>query len=597
MNFLSLSLKKNSLDWTIILIKICIIGFISFYLITNFNPYYEGNDAYSYAITSKLLVEGSLFYTNSLSESTGSVEFIPQDHFFTNKENIALPAGYVGFFGLTAFTYLIAGNYGLFLLGPISGIVFLIVAERISSHYFGKYVSLLTLLLLSTNHYLFRTSLNLQTETIFSIFFLLGCYFLISYLRNNKLLFIFASSSFFVLAATIRTNGIIYFPIEMVCIIGFLVLIKFKPNIFNINQNKLYFQNFIKNKKISKTYFTKIILISSLPWLIFMIFWFSFYGYFFDDPFTNHIIVMKGAENTDKHFSSFFEINSKNYENVKQYSKYLLPYQFPRIVDTTSYFDKINDFVGKDWLGIISLLILLLINFVSFKTKKKRLLTLIFSMMILGTIWFFASTTTEDRASSGVPGRYMYPAFTLYYMMIGYMIYQLFGFVKTRLPSKFSIVVRLLIISILIMFFSFAFYFSPPIHAISNNTFEIKNPQMYNDKYPIDREGLSYNDILISIHTYDAIDYGVIPFNARMSTAGITDNSFELLKTIDKQGYDIYILKNSTWWQNKILYESISNKPNISFIDHSSSFCKVIFHTTIYEVNVNSKINTKCIDG
>ena len=186
MNCVGISLPQNSLDWIILLTKISIIIFISFYLITNFNPYYEGNDAYSYAITAKLLANGTLFYSNSLSESTGSVEFIPQDHFYIKNENIALPAGYVGFFGLTTFVYLIAGNHGLFLLGPISGIIFLIISERIASHFFGKYVGLLTLLFLSTNHYIFRTSLNLQTEAIFSIFFILGCYFLISYFKNNK---------------------------------------------------------------------------------------------------------------------------------------------------------------------------------------------------------------------------------------------------------------------------------------------------------------------------------------------------------------------------------------------------------------------------
>ena len=594
MNCVGISLPQNSLDWIILLTKISIIIFISFYLITNFNPYYEGNDAYSYAITAKLLANGTPFYSNSLSESTGSVEFIPQDHFYIKDENIALPAGYVGFFGLTTFVYLIAGNYGLFLLGPISGIIFLIISERIASHFFGKYVGLLTLLFLSTNHYLFRTSLNLQTEAIFSIFFILGCYFLISYFKNNKPFFIFVASSFFVLSTTMRTNGIIYLPIEIVCIVGLFLLLKFKPDIFKMNQNKSYFQNFIKNNQISKNYFIKIILISILPWIIFLIFWFSYYGYFYDDPFTNHVIVMKGAENTDKQFSSLFEINSKNFENIKQYSKYILPYQFPRVVDLTSNFDSINNFLGKDWLGIVSLLILSLVNFVSFKTKKKRLQISIFSLMILGTIWFFASITTEARSLQGVPGRYMFPAFTLHYMMMGFLIYQLFGFMKERIPSKFSISLRLVLFSILVMFFSFAFYFSPPGQAIFDETFQINNPQMYNEIYPIDMEGLSSNDVLISIHTYDVLDYGLIPFNARMIDSKISDNSFELLQKIDKQGYDVYIFKN-TIWKNEMLYESMLNKKSISFIDFSPSFCKVIFYDIDIEPDINLKTDTTCM--
>ena len=163
---------------------------------------------------------------------------------------------------------------------------------------------------------------------------------------------------------------------------------------------------------------------------------------------------------------------------------------------------------------------------------------------------------------------------------------------KERIPSKFSISLRLVLFAILVIFFSFAFYFSPPVQAIFDETFQINNPQMYNEIYPIDMEGLSSNDVLISIHTYDVLDYGLIPFNARMIDSKISDNSFELLQKIDKQGYDVYIFKN-TVLKNDILYESIQNKKNISFIDFSPSFCKVIFHDI--EPDINLKTDTACM--
>ena len=594
MNCISQFVKQSPLEKIITFSKILIIFFVAFYLLTNFNPYYEGNDAYSYAITAKLLADGSLFYSNSLSETTGQIEFIPQDHYFINEDNVALPAGYVGFFGLTTFVYLIAGNYGLFLLGPICGIIFLIISERIASHFFGKYVGLLTLLFLSTNHYLFRTSLNLQTEAVFAICFLLGCYFLISYLKNYKTICILASSSFFVFSATIRPNGIIFFPIELACIIGLILLLKFKPNIFSTTNNGLHFFNFTKDKQNYKKYFTKIILIAVLPWVAFLLFWFSFYGYFFDDPFTNHVVVMKGVEEPDKDVSSLFKFNSKNFENTKQYSKYLLPYQFPRIVDISPDFNDINNFFGKDWIGIISLILLLIINFVSFKTRKNRLQIIIFSLMTLGTVWFFASITTEIRALEGVPGRYMFSAFTVYYMMIGFLIYHFFGFLKNNLSSKYLIPSRFIVLVIIAFFFFAAFYFSPPIQDILDNTFQIKSPQIYAERYPLDQEGLSSNDVLISIHTYDALDYGLIQFNARITESGINDSSFELLQKIHKLGYDVYIIKDTTIWQNKILYESLLDRKDISFSDSSPSFCKVIFNSNSAELNANLITDDTC---
>ena len=179
-------------------------------------------------------------------------------------------------------------------------------------------------------------------------------------------------------------------------------------------------------------------------------------------------------------------------------------------------------------------------------------------------------------------------------MLIGFLIYQLFGFMKERIPSKFSISLRLVLFAILVIFFSFAFYFSPPGQAIFDETFQINNPQMYNEIYPIDMEGLSSNDVLISIHTYDVLDYGLIPFNARTVESKISDDSFELLQKIDEQGYDVYIFKN-TILQNKMLYESILNKKSISFIDFSPSFCKVIFYDINIEPEINLKTDTTCM--
>ncbi len=373
------------MEKTVKIVKILIILFVGIFLIGNFNPYFEGVDSYSYALTAKQFSQGHLFYTNSLIP-LGFEELLPPDMLLTNDGINLLWAGYAGFFGLTTLSYIVAGNYGLFYLGPIAGILFLITAERFSSHFFGKYVGLLTLLFLSTNHLLYRSALNLQTESIFTIFFLLGCFFLIKFFQRKVITYLLISSSFFVFTTLLRTNGIIYFPIELFLITIFVILCWKKPKIF---MNIKLFKNFNCTHFLTKKNIFKIFLFILIPWIIFFTFYFSYYGNFFGDPFTNNVIIEKG-ESTEVKTSSLISFEAKNFENLKQYSKYFLPYQFPRIIDTSSSFSEINQILGNNWLGILSLLLLFSFLSLSLLKKNHRMTFIIFTLIILGTIWFFS---------------------------------------------------------------------------------------------------------------------------------------------------------------------------------------------------------------
>ena len=54
----------SSQDKIVKIAKISLIVFAGIFLIGNFNPYFEGADSYSYALTAKQLSQGNLFYTN-----------------------------------------------------------------------------------------------------------------------------------------------------------------------------------------------------------------------------------------------------------------------------------------------------------------------------------------------------------------------------------------------------------------------------------------------------------------------------------------------------------------------------------------------------
>jgi hypothetical protein len=568
-----LSSTNSGLDNLVKISKILIILFVGAFLIGNFNPYFEGVDSYGYAIAAKQFSQGNLFYTNDLIH-LGFEELFPPDMMLTNDGHHLLWAGYAGFFGLATLSYTIAGNYGLFYLGPIAGILFLIIAERFSTHFFGKYVGLLTLVFLSTNHFLFRSALNLQTENIFTIFFLVGCFFLIKFFQKKSLTYLFISSSLFVFTSLLRTNGVIYFPIELLLVSLFVILCWKKPKIIvntklikNINQT-----NFVTKKNILKVF-----VVMLIPWIIFFAFYFSYYDTFFDDPFTNNVELEKG-DSTEVKTSSLFNLESKNLENIKQYSKYLLPYQFPRIIDTGSYFSDINQILGDNWLGIVSLLLLFSFLVLSIVQKNHRITFIVFAIMILGTIWFFSSITSEDRALRGVPGRYMFPAFTLFYMMISFTIIQFFNY--NPFKSNFKItclkIFKSILFVTLILFFITSFYYSPPIEAIKNNSFMLKDPGLFDQRYPLDKEGLSANDVLIG-YNFEALDYGLIQFQPEVSLKDeiISPESINLLKQIMDENYKVYLIKNPTDNLDRKVYSIFSNHQEFSIKEYSKSFCKV----------------------
>ena len=592
------SLQNKKLDRTnflVVLTKILVISLVAIYLLGNFNPYFEGSDSYSYAMTAKDFSQGKFFYTNEFLFS-GEEEFFPHDKLKINDGKHAIWAGPIGFFGLITTSYVLAGNYGLFYFGPIFGIIFLIVAERISSNLFGKYVGLLTLLFLSTNHLFFRSALNLQTESVYTICILTACYFLIKFFKSNNNSFLIGTSILFVFASLLRTSGVMYFPIELTLIIGFFITIKFKSRIkFQIKSNSIIEKKF---SSITKKRFLKILFLILIPWILFFAFYFSYHAYFFDDPLTNRVVLRHGEENTDVKLSSLFVINEKNYENIKEYSKYVLPYQFPRIVDTSSeLFSNLDNLFGKNWIGLLGLFSLLFFFIFSIWKGNNRLSMIIFSSMILITIFFFSSITSESRSLRGdLPARYMFPAFSFYYMILGIMLVNFIKYSnkKKLFHKKILLGLKIILVSILITFLLSSFYFSPPIQAISNNNFQFQNPIEFDKKYPLNKEGLSENDILVSIN-FEAIDYGLIPFKSLVKDKTISDNSLELLKNVLKNNYNVYTLKNPFDYVDKNIYHGISENPDFVLVDFSDSFCKIELISAKNYAN-ELKSNPNCLD-
>ena len=556
------------------ILKIIIIGFIGFYLITNFIPYYDTSDGYTLASIGIKLSQGEYAITNELLEKTGRFEFKPGDWANTIDPSKAIPLGPIGFHFWAAFVYLTTGNFGLFYFGPISGIILLIVSDRISTKLFGKKIGLLTILFLATNHIFLRSAVSFQTESTATIFFLLGFFLIIKFLKTQSNFTIFLASSFLTISTLIRIGNSIYFPTELIFLISYFIFVKYKRKcVEKTNNNKF-------NKKIlSKSFFRKSGLII-LPWIIFFIFWFGYHDAFFGDPFTTQIIIQRGAGTTDKELSSFLEIENRHFENVKQYSKYLLPYQFPAM--ESSIFSNLDHLVGKFWLGMVSLLILFSSIAISLKSKDHRKEIVAIAFFILSTVWFYAALTSEDRASFGVPGRYMFPAFTLFYMLLSFLIVKFYS-IDTISAGFRKFLVKLLKIGIIISlgtFFVTSMYFTPYGQAIVENDYQIKNPFEFSVNHPPPMEGITKNSVIVALKTDTILEYDVIPFQiVPIDDKKAPADSISLLTDTINDDYSVYVFKAPTTIHEKIILQDLIDNHHFFLEDYSESFCTIKIKT------------------
>lgn len=547
------------------ILKITVIGIVGFYLLFNFIPFYDSADGYTLATIGMKLSQGQYAITNELLEKTGKFEFKPGDWANTIDPTNAIPLGPIGFHFWAAFLYFTTNNFGLFYFGPISGIILLIVAERISTKLFGKYVGLLTLLFIATNHIFLRASLSFQTENTAAILFLLGFYFMIQFLKTRYTYTIFLTSLFFSIATLVRINSVVFFPTELIFVGLYFIFFHFK------NKSSIsLFKQFIKNSNLKK------IGLLVLPWTIFFLFWFGYHDAFFGDPFTTQIIIQRGAGSTNTEFSSFFELETRHFENAKQYSKYLLPYQFPAL--ESSVFSNYDDLFGKFWLGIVSFFVIIIGLVISLKKKQHRKEIVAITFFIISTVWFYSALTSEERASFGVPGRYMFPAFVLFYMLLSFVILKIFSFdgKSKKFVKSISYLTKASVLIILIVFFSSAFYFTPYGQSIMDGTFKFNDPFELSKEHPPSLEGLTKNSVVVALKTDRILEYDLIPFQiVPVNDEKAPDDSISLLVDTINDGYSVYIFKQPTTIHEKIILQDLQDNHKFIFKDHSKSFCKV----------------------
>ena len=147
-----------------------------------------------------------------------------------------------------------------------------------------------------------------------------------------------------------------------------------------------------------------------------------------------------------------------------------------------------------------------------------------------------------------LPGRYVMPSFTLFYMILGYLLITTFQKSRKLTHTKFWLgkSYRILLVTFLGMFFVASLFFIPPTELIKSNSFDFKNPQDYVEGHPPSLEGLNQQSVILAIKTDRILEYDVIPFHMLPLDRGGSQSSIDLLKEIIQDDYDVFIFKQPT---------------------------------------------------
>jgi len=537
------------------IIKIIIIILASVYLIGGFAPFYLGSDAHLYGIGAIKIVNGSYEYTNEFLQNSdyGGFYFDP---FIKTIRDTLIPHGAIGIYGPAAISYFVGGYYGLFYLGPIITILFLIISERVISKLFGGFAGLVALIFLSTDPLVLEFGRNLLTDSIFSLLLILGCFFLINFLKKNTNSSILLCSSFLTAATFFRYNGVIFLPIEILIVFSYFLFqyIKTKKENIEIKNSLNQVLNLIKSlSKIEIKKILKITLYILGPWSIFFIFLFSFNTYFFGEPFTTYWEEYKDID-TKNLISTYFMFDSERFESIEWYSSLILPsHTYTLVQEFSSNLVLLDQFL----LSIISFLLLFSALLISLKFKINRKEIIIFIIFIAVLLLFYSSKTIVS--TTGSPIRYMIPLLPFTFGILGFLMCKAWTInFKKILIKNFQIFSTswkcFLIIIFTILLFS-ALYYSKPVNSLLiKQNFEFKNPQVFADMHPFDKEGLTEKSVIL--HGLGRIiiwEYHAIPFNPFIGydkkTQLWSDNetkvqSIKVMNELLNDGYDLYVFKN-----------------------------------------------------
>jgi len=609
------------------IIKILIIGFFSIYILGSAVPFYFGSDTVVYGITVSMLSEGSFEYTNELMQRFDGGPFLPAQ-WSPTVHGTAVPKSSMGIIAIGFIAHLIGGQYALFYVGPIATILLFIFTERITTRFFGGFAGLVALILVATDFKILEVGHKFLTDNIFTIFVILGSYYLVKFFHERKEKYILLCSVFFTLSTLMRINGVIFFPVEILLVSFYSLYLVYSRRVLNKNLNNENSQkNTISNnitKLIpprTKTKIFKICFLLFIPWLIFFSFQLSYNSYYFGDPLTTYLDTAREHRVSDvsvSFASSFLIFDTDRLDWIKYYAIGSMPDRIKYgLADALSIGDvNFTDAIHFDnlrlsynnWFSIFTFIIILAAIGISYIYKTKRIEVSVFALIILGTLLFYSTSAVlahgegtyaiVEMKNTDVQERYMLSNLVLTSMLFGFVMIKVYEINFRKIsPSKGKIISKafkiiFLIILVLLLFVSI--FYSKPMLQVYDSTFRLGDLRGYVVELPLE-SGEPEKSIFI-VQGRVAVLYDMIPFSTSTTIFGqfepkvINDDEIAMLIQVMDEGYNVYSPEKLKP-ENQLFFMYLEQKHGLISKTTPGLFCKI---EKISDVDSDPESNERC---
>jgi len=412
---------------------------------------------------------------------------------------------------------------------------------------------------------------------------------LIKFFHEGKSKLILLSSIFLATSAFFRYNGMITFPIELFLFTAFLLYLRFQQTTAQV-QNKNNGLNEITFSK-SRINIPKSIVFLLIPWIIYFTFWFSFNAYFFDDPLTNlyeqtpHVTgqfstQIPGTDRPDL-IPSLLTFDSNRSEWIQFYSVAIIPDAL------NSSLQKISPWIdseqNKNLLGsIFSFGILLSGLGISLYQRNKRLEIIVILSFILVFVLIFS---TYYLTYIDLRDRFVVPVLSLSFMVIGFIIYQVWkkslGKIFDNQSKKVSTILKIGLLILLIVLAATMLLNNQKIQGYLESGITFSNPEEFIKRYPLEK--FPEKSIIVESSGIRTLEYNAIYFNPGIKQWALTgeqpdpksQESIQKLKNLMMEGYDVYSFKNQLYDKDPHYFRYIEKNNGIILKDYSEEFCKM----------------------
>ena len=328
-----------------------------------------------------------------------------------------------------------------------------------------------------------------------------------------------------------------------------------------------------------------------IPWIAFLIYFFSFNSYFFGDPLTSYGDAASLIESDRGTRSSFFYFDL---ERLDWFTYYLTAFIPDEIKNKLQYISSEDHSWNSElnWMGVISFVIIAAGLFVSLKKKIKRTAIIILFLFALSLPFFHSASYLHygnylgSNPELGTAERYMLPSFIALALILSFIIHEIWtGYLNKHSDksNKKILFLRALFIVLVFTFLITTVLDSLMVNNLVKSGLIIREPDKFTERYPIDQEGISENSILMGSKLRRAFEYDVTMFNpfwvnntnSERTDENTPQDSIQLLKESMDKGYSVYTFKDNRRGEENYLKYLIASHGFVSKI-HSKTFCELI---------------------